>query len=588
MSCCRSLITYRLITNRSGFLDNLRKLLVVIAFVHSFRFCFLMRISCSCMFPYLWLSSFLSSLFLLYHFQQSRGKKSVLEEGDRQRAISSFASRAIEAHKQCNINGTLNNNLPKSASNITFLSDENPLTTQNPLYIEGEIPSSTCSEFLQNRKDFLAPFSPRRLPLKSAPWESPLGGINRAWTLPTRLSSRHLSDALSSRVIMDPVQWEQERIRTENERDEMQHSKGDSNSPIFKKIIGTKLSVKEKARQFEQQALQEMKQVKFTKSARSPTHSGCTQDGDSTLELSSESFLPSPDRLSPSSPFLTPCSEVVELETPIIPSVIITHHDSFEQLSPPPDHKPTPPSFRVRIPAQQNLLTTQSQVEVLENIPDPPKTPPPLPPPLLPPPPPTPPPLPPQLPSPPTRSLSSSSSMVSINQSPSKHPKSPSKQDGGSPQACVPDPPPPRRELKGILKNIQNLADIEKSVANMYSQIDRNHMLPKHIAKLKPIATPEPPSTETAAEAEHSQQNGNLTCIVEELEKRFPSQSTALWQLYVTLKVHSITCVPVGPIAKRIDGPHPMVPSSPFGISPPSASSHALLQLVQSIWHCNI
>ncbi|KAJ6657775.1 hypothetical protein lerEdw1_001962 [Lerista edwardsae] len=471
-------------------------------------------------------------LFLLYHFQQSRGKKSVLEEGDRQRAISSFASRAIEAHKQSNINGTLNNNLPKSASNITFLSDENPLTTRNPLYIEGEVQSSICSEFLQKRKDFLSPFSPRRLPLKNAPWESPLGGINRAWTLPTRLSSRNISDALSSRVIMDPVQWEQERIRTENERAEMQHSRSDSNSPIFKKIIGTKLSVKEKARQFEQQALQEMKQVKFMKSARSPTHSSCTQDGDSTLELSSESFLPSPDRLSPSSPFLTPCSEVVELETPIIPSVIITHHDSFEQLSPPPDHKPIPPSFRVRIPAQQNLLTTQSRAEVLENIPDPPKTPPPLPPPLLPPPPPTPPPLPPQLPSPPTRSLSSSSSMVSISLSPSpaKHPKSPSKQDGGSPQACVPDPPPPppRRELKGILKNIQNLADIEKSVANMYSQIDGNHMLPKHIAKLKPIATPEPPSTETVAEAEHSQQNGNLTCIVEELEKRFPSQSTAL------------------------------------------------------------
>lgn len=85
---------------------------------------------------------------------------------------------------------------------------------------------------------------------------------------------------------------------------------------------------------------------------------------------------------------------------------------------------------------------------------------------------------------------------------------------------------PPRRELKGILKNIQNLADIEKSVANMYSQIDRNHALPVHTSKPKPVAAPELPATETVDE--HSQQNGNLSCVVEELEKRFPSQSTAL------------------------------------------------------------
>uniref|UniRef100_A0A8C6PLZ9 Protocadherin-15 n=1 Tax=Nothobranchius furzeri TaxID=105023 RepID=A0A8C6PLZ9_NOTFU len=36
-----------------------------------------------------------------------------------------------------------------------------------------------------------------------------------------------------------------------------------------------------------------------------------------------------------------------------------------------------------------------------------------------------------------------------------------------------------RKELKGILKNIQNLADIERSVANLYSQVDKNCKVPK-------------------------------------------------------------------------------------------------------------
>lgn len=435
----------------------------------------------------------------------------MFEEGDHQRAISSFASRAIEAHKQSNINGTLNSNLPKSESNVTLISDENPLTTQNPLYVEG-------TGVLQEREDFLAPLSPRRLPLKDVLMGSPLGDIHRAWTVPTHASRKYVSDALSKAVIMDPVQWEQERNRAERERAEVQHS-----SPIFRKIIGTKLSVKEKARQFEQQALQEMKQVKSReiRSSHSPAHSSITQEAESTLEMSSESFLDSPDSYSPSFSSLTPCSEFIELETAGIPSVIITHHDTSEQLSPPPCHKPPTPSLRTTMSTHSKLFSPQPKIEIVESIPDPPKTPPP------PPPPPTPPPLPPQLPSPPV-AFSSASSPTRRPQllSPAKHTSSASKQDACS-QALLPDPPTlPRRELKGILKNIQNLADIEKSVANMYSQIDKNHMLPKHIAKLKPVVTPDPPSTETLSEP--SGQSSNLSCVVEELEKRFPSQSTAL------------------------------------------------------------
>ncbi|NXM88061.1 PCD15 protein, partial [Oenanthe oenanthe] len=470
-------------------------------------------------------------LFLLYHFQQSRGKKSVLEEGDRQRVISSFASRAIEAHKQSNINGSLNNNLPKSSSNITFLSDENPLTTRNPLYVEGLPQSPAAAGFLRKRNDPLDILSPSRL----AWTEASFGGSHRAWTVPTHLTRRHMSGSLGRPVIMDPIQWQQQRLTAKEEGAENPDSSDDVSSPLFQKISGPKLTVKEKARQFE--ALQEMKQVRSpeVKPARSPTHSASAQEGENAPEQSPKSVLASPHlRSSPlSSPM--PCAEGVEAEAAVVPAVIVTHHD--DPHSPPPTRKPTPPSSRIKKPLCQSFLAPQTK-ENVESIPDPPKIPPPPPPqlpPPLPPPPPPPPPspplLPPHPPPPPAVSLPSSSSSSSPSPlstqllSPAKHSKSPAK------QPAVPTPPPvpelpPRRELKGILKNIQNLAAIEKSVANMYSQIDKNHLLPKHIPKLKPAPTPEPPTPESAAEP--SQQNGNLSCVVEELEKRFPSQSTAL------------------------------------------------------------
>uniref|UniRef100_A0A8C3Q8S2 Protocadherin-15 n=1 Tax=Geospiza parvula TaxID=87175 RepID=A0A8C3Q8S2_GEOPR len=492
-----------------GYTEGALLALAVIIFLCCMPAILIVMYLCPCMFPHMWLSSFLSSLFLLYHFQQSRGKKSVLEEGDRQRVISSFASRAIEAHKQSNINGSLNNNLPKSSSNITFLSDENLLTTRNPLYVEGFPQSPAASGFLRKRNDTLDTLSPSRLAWR----EASFGGSHRAWTVPTHLTRRHMSGSLGRPVIMDPIQWHQQRLTGKEEGAENPDSSDDVSSPLFQKISGPKLTVKEKARQFE--ALQEMKQVRSpeVKSARSPTHSASIQEGESVPEQSPKSVVASPRlRSSPlSSP--TPGAEGVEAEAAVVPAVIVTHHDDPQEHSPPPTRKPTPPSSRTKKPLCQSFLAPQTK-ENVESIPDPPKMPPPPPPqlpPPLPPPPPSPPMLPPHPPPPPTVSLPSSSSSSS-----SPSPLS----------TQLLSPPPPRRELKGILKNIQNLAAIEKSVANMYSQIDKNHLLPKHVSKLKPAPTPELPTPE--ATAEHNQQNGNLSCVVEELEKRFPSQSTAL------------------------------------------------------------
>ena len=116
------------------------------------------------------------------------------------------------------------------------------------------------------------------------------------------------------------------------------------------------------------------------------------------------------------------------------------------------------------------------------------------------------------------------------------------------------EPEAPRKELKGILKNIHNIADIEKSVANMFSQIDQKQIPLKKVMKSRAsidsldsldsldvlaaggggeggeggregtggdgASSPPPPPP--------IQPNPNMNSIVEELEKRFPSQSTML------------------------------------------------------------
>ncbi|MBN3312075.1 PCD15 protein, partial [Atractosteus spatula] len=420
-------------------------------------------------------------LFLLYHFQQSRGKKSVLEEGDRQRLISTFASRAITAHKKSSSNGALNNNLPKSASNITFLSDENPLTTKNPLYDEDSRNSPEGLGFSQKRKALLGRPSSRRLGLKESLLKLPSAGSHHSWTLPSRLHRRQMYDTLSRQVVMDPVQWEMELFKTElRGRKENWGSRASPSS----KDTETKLTVKEQARQFEQQALQEMNQQQRRDSrglqSPLPPKSGQAEIKGSTLDLNPGLLLPS---------LGSPCSSLRPL-SPIsqtAPSIIITHSYG----SPPPAHKPTPPILRKSSSTcSAYMLDTPCEVTV-EVIPDPPDVPPPPPPPpplplSLPLPLPVPPPPPPLPPS----SCSSPSALAKpaphfvLPPMPSVSPLRPVSLRTPPPiPPPAPQTPVPKKELKGILKNIQNLAAIEKSVANMYSQIDKNHKALKSTPK---------------------------------------------------------------------------------------------------------
>uniref|UniRef100_A0A669DWN5 Protocadherin-related 15b n=1 Tax=Oreochromis niloticus TaxID=8128 RepID=A0A669DWN5_ORENI len=499
-----------------------------------------------------------------------------LDESDRQRLISDFATRAIAVHRQCVANGGVLHNFPKSESNITFLSDENPLTIKNPIYHEdGTLSSPETLGRSQRRKDLLGNFSPSRKGLREA-WLRLSGG--HSWTLPSRLHRREMYDALRRQVVMDPVQWELELLKAEFKESKDAGLDSGFDRGLDSDVMGSpslepKLTVKEQARQFEQQALQEMRQ---------------RQNRDSRGSLSPDILLsvlpetPQHYKHAPTQSVQNPQNR----EGP--PSIIVTQSDGG---TPPPSHKPTPPVLR-RFGA--NLTGSQGSEDRLqvhlEFIPDPPSTPPPPPPQpqtSAPPPPPPPPPSSPPPCHPPSQPPGSPASSIQCNhterQAPPPPPPTPppppppplpppvspsvhrpstfvlpslSEVPALRPVSLRPPPPPlpvepepPRKELKGILKNIQNIADIEKSVANMFSQIDQKQIPLKKVMKSRASMDsldsldsldvlpagggeggdsgkeggggedPPPPQI---------QPNPNMNSIVEELEKRFPSQSTML------------------------------------------------------------
>uniref|UniRef100_A0A8C7Q368 Protocadherin-15 n=1 Tax=Oncorhynchus mykiss TaxID=8022 RepID=A0A8C7Q368_ONCMY len=467
-----------------------------------------------------------------------RSKRCVLEEGDRQRLISTFATRAITAHKQSSANGILLNNMPKSESNITLFSDENPLTTKNPLFDEGTgtLSSPETLGKHERRIDLLGAYSPPQAPrgLRHSFLRFNSGGSGHSWTLPSRLHRKEMYDALRRQVVMDPVQWELEILKTElKDSKDMLDGLDWGNLGRGTYMEPRPLSVKEQARQFEQQAMREMKQ-------RQSRDSRGSLSPDFLMGLAFES----PQHRGP-------------------PCIIITQSDG----TPPPTHKPTPP-VRRRFSSSfssYNSASAEPYEVNLEVIPDPPDVPPPPPPnsplppstpppptshpspplnygknPAPPPPPPLPPPLSPSLNRPSTFVLPPLPAVTTLRPVSLRPP----------PPPLPTDPQPPRKELKGILKNIQNIADIEKSVANMYSQIDKKQMLPRSAlrprgsvdsmdslngildtAEIVAPTIPEVQAEALVAEQPHQvqvQPNVNMNSIVEELEKRFPSQSTAM------------------------------------------------------------
>ncbi|XP_059421808.1 protocadherin-15a [Carassius carassius] len=317
-------------------------------------------------------------------------RKSVIEEADRQSLIRTFASRAIAAHKMCAGNGKLLNKLPKSESNVTFLSDQRPLTTQNPLYQDGASSSPEPNSEVQRVSGFLDSDVPSPT--------SPISPMT-SWSLPSRIRGRGLYGDLRRQALWDPAEWEEQELKAG-----LKDSREELDVDVDQSGRGTemKLSVREQARQFEQQALAE----------RTPRQS---RDSYASLD--------------PDDPLLTAfmfSSSPISVGKDIPPCIIITGGDG-ETPPPPMAQRPTPPVLRKFSSSISNYMTVEPCEITLEFILDSPGSPP------------TPPPAP-------------SCSLLSPPpvQQDSTPPPTPTPVQSPEPPAQSPTPAP---KLRGILKN---------------------------------------------------------------------------------------------------------------------------------------
>ncbi|KAI2658043.1 Protocadherin-15 [Labeo rohita] len=259
-----------------------------------------------------------------------RRRKSVIEEADRQSLLRDFASRAITAHKLCAENGKLLGKLPKSESSITFLSDERPLTTQNPLYHDGASSSPEPNSEVRRVGGFLDSDVP-----------SPTSPISQmtSWSLPSRIRGRRLYDALRRQALWDPAEWEEQELKAglKDSRETL-----DADVDQSGRSTETKLSVREQARQFEQQALAE-------RTPRQSRDSYASLDPDDPL-LSAFMFSSSP----------------ISVGKDIPPCIIITGGDG--ETPPPMAKKPTPPVLRKFSSSISNYMTVEPCEITLEFI----------------------------------------------------------------------------------------------------------------------------------------------------------------------------------------------------------------------------
>ncbi|XP_062959083.1 protocadherin-15 isoform X2 [Cynocephalus volans] len=439
--------------------------------------------------------SSMHNLFLLYHFQQSRGNNSVSEDRKHQQVVMPFSSNTIEVYKPAPIDGSLKNNQAKSARRFPFLSDEDVLSTQNPLYTENIDQRSTKSDSSLST-EFVNPFLPRTQ-AKSESLRGPREKVQRMWNQPVSLPGRLMRRVPNRPEILDLQQWYGPRQKAENESSgSYSNKRGSSNSLLTPEDAN--LAEKEEISQVESLMIKGREQLK---------------------SLSSDSAFPPWPHFSFST--LPTVSRTVGLKSE--PLVTTPPADCSVELSPPRHCIVDSPLFRGQTPTC--MLAMETKRNIFEKFSHPatifPPSPSPSPPPFPPPPPPLPPrsllPLsvptsaaptspallpslpalasPPSLPCPPPPSASfPSTECVCIPvakfttiTAPSKEIQSSRTQLSTSMTVCHADP---QREPKGVLKHVKNLAELEKSVANMYSQIEKNYR-PTNISKLQTICPSE-------------------------------------------------------------------------------------------------
>ncbi|XP_005698212.2 PREDICTED: protocadherin-15 isoform X6 [Capra hircus] len=504
--------------------------------------------------------STMHNLFLLYHFQQSRENKSVSEDRKHQH----FSSNTVDSHKQTHIDGSLKNSWPKSAREFTLMSDEDDLNAHSTIYKEYTDQRSTNSDFLL-RTDFGKSFLPKTQ-AKNEFLRGPREKIQRMWKRPTCLPRRPMWELPDRSETIALKQWQSNRQKAENESTGTNPNKRGNNNPLLT-VEDANVTEKEETRESGSLTIKGTEQLQSlsSDSLLSSPWSHCSFSTlptvSRTVELKSEpNVVVSPAdcslELSPSMTCILN-SEFLSRETPTCLMTFETKKDSFENLPrppktsppppppcppPPPACPPPPPPPLPSPPLTPHILTPFS---VSSLPPSPPSNPPPLPlsprlllflpsppsstspPPLLPSVPSLPPASPP-LPSllPPSVSVPSTKCVLTpaiertVNVIPAQEVKSTMIQSSTSATLCNTNP---QREPKGILKHIKNLAELEKSVANMYSQIEKNHP-PAQLSKLQMSCPSETTNTEMTSE----QNQENLHNVVEGIENQSHSHSTSL------------------------------------------------------------
>nr|KAF6322672.1 protocadherin related 15 [Pipistrellus kuhlii] len=478
--------------------------------------------------------STMHDLYLLYHFQQSRGSQSVSEDKTHQRVTMPFSSSTAEANEQAYVEGPFKNSQPTSARKFTLISDDDALNTHSTLYKEHVDQRSTHSDF-SLRTDSIGSILPRAQAKESL--RGPRKKIQRIWNQTFGLPKRPKWERPDRLETIDLDQWQNNRQKAGSESTEpYPHTRGSSN-PLL--IAGdTRVTEKEAQRgeSLTVQGTEQLKSLSSDSSFSSPwSHStfSTLPTVSRTVELRSEpdviiSPADCPLELSPSRPCILN-APLFRRETPSCMLTIETKRNIFKNpphppnISPPPFPPPLPPPlilnpFALSHPSPPS---SPSPVPPLPLPPSPPVS-------LLPPHPSLPPPPPPSFPSPLPPSTSGLSTKCvfipavkhTVNVTPAKETQSSVGQLSTPTTVCDAGP---LREPKGILKHVKNLAELEKSVANMYSHIEKSYPS-THIPKLEINY----PSEMTKMEITSGQNQENLHNIVEECEKQSHTQSTSL------------------------------------------------------------
>uniref|UniRef100_G3P387 Protocadherin-15 n=1 Tax=Gasterosteus aculeatus aculeatus TaxID=481459 RepID=G3P387_GASAC len=274
---------------------------------------------------------------------------SVIEEADRHRILSTLSCRAIASRG----NGALHVDLPKSESNVTFLSDRNPLTTHNPVYDDSspEV-SPRGGSPSEKRFSFSPPRSAGSDCVRSMP--ARVQGGPRGYETPRR------------RALMDPDDWELQLLSAA-----ASGRRRPEGFDAFRLRSSTETKLSGRVRHSEQQAPPEQTR-KHSGGFRGSFSSILVRDEDSdeVLELTSETLLSIMDY-----PYGTP---FVGRDRP--PSVVINQGDDSWPLA---SRRSTPPVHGKLSSSISSYATAQPCQITVEVIPDPPEIPAPPPPPPL-------------------------------------------------------------------------------------------------------------------------------------------------------------------------------------------------------------